>query len=142
MIVVYRRWGIILTTLITFHGSENIVRILVSITVKQFPFFLQMAKTSGKIWQAKHREKLKQNEEAYQSYLEKVQLCKKLQREKDKNKPLPEKEAHKVAERLRIRSYFIKKKKREQTAFPQTFTESPFQTKQSAGRSSKMSGSL
>lgn len=90
-----------------------------------------MAKTSGKIWQAKHREKLKQNEEAYQSYLEKVQLCKKLQREKDKNKPLPEKEAHKVAERHRIRSYFIKKKKREQIAFPQTFTESPFQTKQS-----------
>ena len=60
-----------------------------------------MGKTSGKLRQEKHREKLKKDDKAYTSYLKKDRERKRLQRLKNKSKPDPEQEAHKVAERER-----------------------------------------
>lgn len=75
-----------------------------------------MAKTSDKVWQAKCRAKLKKNKKAYQAYLERDILQKKLQRQKDKAKPIAEQETHNAAERVRLRNYHIQKKKTEQPA--------------------------
>ena len=47
-------------------------------------FLFQMSKTSDKERQAKQREKLKQDDRAYQSYLKKDQMRKKLKRVADK----------------------------------------------------------
>ena len=88
-----------------------------------------MAKTSDKARQAKCRAKLKEKKEAYQAYLEKDRLRKKLQRQKNKTKPITEQEAHKEAERVRIRNFHIHKKKSEQPALAQSLGESPYQTK-------------
>ena len=96
-----------------------------------------MAKTSDKARQAKCKAKLKEKQEAYQAYLEKDRLQKKLQRQKNKTKPITEQEAHKEVERVRIRNYHIQKKKTEQPALAQSLGESPYQTKQSTGRAMK-----
>ena len=52
-----------------------------------------MAKTSDKERQDKRREKLKKNKEAYDEYLEKDRLRKKLKRLQDKKKPKTEQDA-------------------------------------------------
>ena len=46
-----------------------------------------MAKTSDKVRQAKWRLELKENKKAYQAYLEKDRLRKKLQKQEEKTKP-------------------------------------------------------
>ena len=55
-----------------------------------------MGKTSDKLRQEKHQEKLKKDDKAYKSYLKKDRERKRLQRLKNKSKP--GQEAHKVAE--------------------------------------------
>ena len=77
---------------------------------------------------------MKEKKEAYQAYLEKDRLRKKLQRQKNKTKPAIEQEAHKEVDRVRIRNYHIQKNKTEQPALAQSLGESPYQTKQSTGR--------
>ena len=97
-----------------------------------------MGKTADKVRQAKHRENLKGDADAYQAHLEKDKLRKRRKRMSDKMKPIAEQEAHKAAERVRIRNYRINKKKAEQAAVPQTYhTESPYQSKQSTGKALK-----
>ena len=81
--------------------------------------------------------KVERKKKAYQAYLENDRLRKKLQRQKNKTKPVTEQEAHKEAERIRIRNYCIQKKKTEQPALAQSLGESPCQTKQSTGRAMK-----
>jgi hypothetical protein len=68
-----------------------------------------MGKTSDKLRQAKHRVNLKKDDQAYESYLRKDRERKILQRLKDKSKPVPEQEAHKAAERVRIKNFRMKK---------------------------------
>ena len=75
-----------------------------------------MGKTPDKLRQQKCREKRKKDYKAYQDYLEKDRLRKRLKRLENKQKPLPEQEAHKVAERNRVRNYWIQKKKEETKA--------------------------
>ena len=90
-----------------------------------------MGKMSDKERQAKRREKLKQDDRAYQSYLKKDQMRKKLKRIADKKNPKPEQDAHKAAERVRIRKYRLQKKEREQALIlTQTPIQSPYNTKQ------------
>ena len=74
-----------------------------------------MGKTPDKLRQQKCREKRKKGDKAYQDYLEKDWLRKILKRLENKQKPLPEQEAHKVAERNRVGNYRIQKKKAEET---------------------------
>ena len=45
-----------------------------------------MAKTSDEVRQAKYRAKFKENKKAYQAYLEKDRIQKKLQKQRDKTK--------------------------------------------------------
>ena len=69
-----------------------------------------MGKTPDKLRQQKCREKQKKDDKAYQDYFKKDRLKKRLKRLENKQKPLPEQEAHKVAERNRVRNYRIQKK--------------------------------
>ena len=97
-----------------------------------------MGKTSDKLRQGKHREKLKKDDKAYESYLKKDRERKRLQRLKNKSTPDPEQEAHKVAERVRVTNFRIKKKQAEQRLPCTTISSvSPFQTKQSTGKALK-----
>ena len=80
---------------------------------------------------------MKEKKEAYQAYLEKDRLQRKLQKQKNKTKPTTEQETHKEAEGVRIRNYHIQKKKTEHPALAQSLGGSPYQTKQSTGRSMK-----
>ena len=73
--------------------------------------------------------KVERKKKRLKAYLEKDRLRKKLQRQKNKTKPITEQEAHKEAERVRIRNYHILKKKTEQPALAQSLGESPYQTK-------------
>ena len=59
-----------------------------------------MGKTPDKLRQQKCREKQKKDDKAYQDYFKKDQLKKRLKRLENKQKPLPEQEAHKVAEKI------------------------------------------
>ena len=77
-----------------------------------------MAKTYDKDRQAKRREKLKKDKEAYDDYLKKEWLRKKLKRLHDKNKPKPEHDAHRAAEKTRVAKY--QKLKKEQEASSST----------------------
>ena len=96
-----------------------------------------MAKTSDKVRQAKCRAKFKENIKAYKAYLEKDRLRKKLQRQKDKTKPIAEQAAHKAEERVRLRNCRIQKKKTDQPALALSLGESPYQTKQLTGKAIK-----
>ena len=96
-----------------------------------------MAKTSDEVRQAKYRAKFKENKKAYQAYLEKDRIQKKLQKQKDKAKPIAEQEAHMAEERVRLRNYYIQKKKTEQPALALSLREPPYQTKQSTGKAIK-----
>ena len=69
--------------------------------------------------------------------MEKDRLRKKLQKQKEKTKPIAELEAHKAAERVRLRKYCIHKKKTEQPARALSLGESPYRTKQSTGKAIK-----
>ena len=80
---------------------------------------------------------MKENKKAYQAYLEKDRLRKKLQKQKEKTKPIAEQEAHKAAERVRLRKYCIHKKKTEQPARALSLGESPYLTKHSTGKAIK-----
>ena len=64
-----------------------------------------MGKTPDKLRQQKCREKQKMDDKAYQDYFKKDRLKKRLKRLENKQKPLPEQEAHKVAEKNRVRNY-------------------------------------
>ena len=70
-----------------------------------------MGKTADKVQQAKHRENLKGDANAYQAHVEKDKLQKRRKRMADKMKPIAEQEAHKAAERMRVRNYRINKRK-------------------------------
>ncbi len=97
-----------------------------------------MGKTAEKVRQAKHREKLKGDANAYQAHLEQDKLQKQRKRIADRMKPIAEQEAHKAAERFSVKNYRISKKKAEQAAVPQTsHIESPYQSKQSTGKALK-----
>ena len=87
-----------------------------------------MGKTSDKLRQAKRREKLKQDEKEYKTYLEKDRMRKRLKRMEHKSKTMPEQEAHKAAERVRIRNYRVQKKKEQQAAIIKNtpIIESPY----------------
>ena len=98
-----------------------------------------MGKTSDKERQAKRREKLKNNKEAHDAYLEKDRLRKKLKRLQDKKKSKTEQDTFRTAERARVAKYRKLKKEREQAASSSagTSNESPFRTKQSTGKAIK-----
>ena len=67
------------------------------------------------------------------SALKKDRERKRLQKLKDKTKPKAKQEAHKAAERVKIRNFRLKKKAAQQM-LPTVPSSSPFQTKQSAGK--------
>ena len=85
-----------------------------------------MGKTPDKLRQQKCREKQKKDDKAYQDYFKKDQLKKRLKRLENKQKPLPEQEAHKVAEKNRVRNYQILKKKVEDTKAVNFVSDTPY----------------
>ena len=80
------------------------------------------------------QRKLKKDDKAHQDYLEKDWLRKRSKRLENKQKPLPEQEAHKVAERNRVRNYRIQKKKAEETKAVSFASDTPYCLRQSTGK--------
>ena len=77
------------------------------------------------------------DDKAYQDYFKKDRLKKRLKRLENKQKPLPEQEAHKVAEKNRVRNYWIQKKKVEDTKAVNFVSDTPYRSRQSTGKTLK-----
>ena len=114
------------------YTSKNTNFVLVSIFILRKWQKLQMK--SGK---QNAGQSLRKTKRLNQAYLEKDRIQKKLQKQKDKTKPITEQEAHMAAERVRLRNCYIQKKKTEQCALALLLGESPYQTKQSTGKAIK-----
>ena len=87
---------------------ENLDKKVVHIYFLLFSY--EIGETPDKLRQQKCRERRKKDGKAYQDYLEKDRLKKRLKRLENKQKPPPEQEAHKVAEGNRVRNCQIQKK--------------------------------